>query len=133
MKTKVSTISILLLASMVLWSFEQAKPWVVPEKYVTMTNPVNSDDESLKNGKALWGKHCQSCHGKTGMGDGTKAAELDSEIGDMTTADSQKQSDGSLFYKTLEGRDDMPSFKKKIPDENDMWSIVNYIRTLNAK
>jgi mono/diheme cytochrome c family protein len=42
----------------------------------------------------------------------------------------QKQSDGSLFYKIHEGRDEMPTFKKKIPEESDVWSLVNYIRTL---
>jgi len=48
----------------------------------------------------------------------------------MTLGSFQSQSDGSLFYKTSEGRDDMPSFKKKIPDQDDIWNLVNYVRTL---
>jgi mono/diheme cytochrome c family protein len=84
----------------------------------------------LKTGKELWGKHCQSCHGKTGAGDGTKAAQLETEMKDFATEAVQKQSDGSMFYKIVEGRDEMPTFKKKIPDESDVWSVVNYIRTL---
>jgi mono/diheme cytochrome c family protein len=122
----------LLLTSTFLYSFTfyQAKPWVVPDKYEKMANPVTADAESVKAGKALWTKHCQSCHGKTGLGDGTKAAQLDSEVGDLTTADAQKQSDGSLFYKSLEGRDEMPSFKKKIADEEEIWQLVNFIRSL---
>jgi mono/diheme cytochrome c family protein len=133
MKAKLLIFTLLFSSSMLLWSFKQAKPWVVPDKYVKMSNPVKSDAESLKNGKALWIKHCASCHGKTGLGDGTKAATLDTEVGDLTIAEAQKQSDGSLFYKTLEGRDDMPSFKKKIPDEEEIWQLVNYIRSLKAK
>ena len=39
------------------------------------------------------------------------------------------QTDGSLFYKTKVGRKDMPSYKTKIPDANDMWAVVNYMRT----
>ena len=122
----------LLLISTFLYSFTfyQSKPWVVPEKYEKMTNPVKADAESLKAGKALWTKHCQSCHGKTGLGDGTKAAQLDTEVGDLTTADAQKQSDGSLFYKSQEGRDEMPSFKKKIADEEEIWQLVTFIRSL---
>jgi mono/diheme cytochrome c family protein len=50
----------------------------------------------------------------------------------LSLPDDQKQSDGSLFYKISEGREDMPSFKKKIPDEEDIWSIVNYLRTLKS-
>ncbi|MNH45152.1 hypothetical protein D3C79_1075220 [compost metagenome] len=48
---------------------------------------------------------------------------------DLTTAAVQKQSDGALYYKVSEGREEMPSFKKKIPDSEDLWSIVNYMRT----
>ncbi len=122
----------LLLTSTFLYSFTiyQTKPWEVPDKYEKMANPVTADAESVKAGKTLWTKHCQSCHGKTGVGDGTKAAQLDSEVGDLTTADAQKQSDGSLFYKTLEGRDEMPSFKKKIADEEEIWHLVNFMRSL---
>jgi len=118
--------------SFIMLSFKsfQNKPWPVPEKYDKMTNPVKADASSLKDAKALWVKHCQSCHGKTGMGDGTKAAQLDTEVDDLTSDEAQKQSDGALFYKTLEGRDDMPSFKKKIPEEEDIWSLVNYMRSL---
>lgn len=125
----------LLVVSTLLYSFTdfQKKPWEVPDKYVKMNNPVKSDAESLKAGKALWTKHCQSCHGKTGLGDGTKAAQLETEVGDLTTEDSQKQSDGALFYKVLEGRDEMPTFKKKIPDEEEIWQLINFMRTLKAK
>ena len=42
----------------------------------------------------------------------------------------QKQSDGALFYKTLEGRDEMPSYKKKIPDQDDVWQLVHYMNGL---
>jgi mono/diheme cytochrome c family protein len=35
-----------------------------------------------------------------------------------------------LFYKTAEGRVDMPSFKKKIADQEDIWNLVNYMRSL---
>lgn len=105
-------------------------PWVVPEKYKKMKNPVASDKESISVGKSLYAKHCKSCHGTKGLGDGSKAAQLKTKCGDFSTADFQSQSDGSIFYKTSEGRDDMPSFKKKIPEQEDIWSIVNYIRTL---
>lgn len=105
-------------------------PWPVPDKYNKMPNPVKADAESLATGKELWAKHCQSCHGKSGKGDGSKAAQLKTVPEDMTTAVAQKQTDGAFFYKTSEGRKDMPSFKKKISDQDDIWSIVNYVRTL---
>jgi mono/diheme cytochrome c family protein len=132
MKTTYATPLALLFMATMLLSFKtfQTKPWIVPEKYVKMTNPVKSDAESLKEGKAIWAKHCQSCHGKTGKGDGTKAAQLETEMRDLTDPEIQKQTDGELFYKSLEGRDEMPTFKKKIPEEDDIWLVVNFMRTL---
>jgi mono/diheme cytochrome c family protein len=105
-------------------------PWPVPDKYKNMPNPVKSDATSIATGKELYMQHCKSCHGTKGKGDGPKAAQLDTESGDFTKSDFQKQTDGALFYKSSEGRKDMPSFKKKIADQNDLWSVINYIRTL---
>lgn len=109
---------------------QPAKPWIVPDKYVKVVNPQKSDQKSYKEGKELYAKHCQSCHGKTGLGDGSKAAQLKSEPGNFSLASFQKQTDGALFYKITEGRDDMPSFKKKLDDADEMWELINYIRTL---
>lgn len=111
-------------------SKSQRDPWPVPDKYKNMANPVKSDAASIAEGKSLYNQHCKSCHGTKGKGDGPKAAQLDTESGDFTLAEFQKQSDGALFYKTFEGRKDMPSYKKKIPDQDDIWKVVNYIRTL---
>jgi len=111
---------------------KKKKPWVVPEKSKTLKNPVKSDDASLASGKTLYSKHCKSCHGSKGLGDGPKSKELETSCGDFTTKEFIEQTDGDLFYKTKEGRDDMPSFKKKIPDDNDIWAIVNYVRSLGT-
>ena len=103
--------------------------WIVPAKYLTMKNPTNPK-EDLSIGKSLYDKHCKSCHGKEGYGDGPKADEMKGDLGDFSSAKVQKQSDGALFYKTTIGRDDMPEFTKKLPDDEDRWLIVNYMRTL---
>ena len=103
--------------------------WVVPEKYVNMKNPTDPKAD-MKIGKALYNKHCQSCHGKEGYGDGTKAAGLKGDLGDFSSEEFHAQTDGEIFYKSYFGRGDMPNYEKKIPDEEDMWLVVNYVRTL---
>ena len=118
------------LLSSAFIAVQAGDPWVVPEKYKKMKNPVKSDAASIAAGKAIFVKHCKSCHGTKGLGDGTKAAQLKTDCGNFSKADFQSQSDGAIFYKTNEGRGDMPSFKKKLPDETDVWSMVNYLRTL---
>lgn len=108
----------------------QAKPWPVPDKEKNVKNPVAADAASLADGKNLWNTHCKSCHGAKGLGDGSKAAQLKTEPGDFSKAEVQSQTDGMLFYKISEGRDDMPSFKKKLPDAEERWQLVNFIKTL---
>ena len=124
------SIVIFLGSLMISFNSPEQEPWEVPNKYVKMENPTDADDkENLSIGKQLYMKHCKSCHGKTGLGDGPKAAELDTPSGDFSADDFQAQSDGELFYKTTFGRDDMPAYDKKIPSEEDRWLVVNYMRT----
>ena len=106
------------------------KDWPVPDNYKKMKNPVATDAASVGEGKTLYATHCKSCHGAKGLGDGNKAAQLKTEPGNFATTEFHSQCDGSLFYKTTEGRDDMPNFKKKMPDADERWAIVNFMRTL---
>ena len=128
--------STLFIFALLLMSFKlnyqdgKKKPWNVPEASKKAKNTVAKNDESVAAGKTLYMKHCKSCHGAKGLGDGPKAKELDTSCGDFSK-DIADQTDGELFYKVKEGRDDMPSFKKKITDDEDFWSIVNFMRTLH--
>jgi len=118
-----------LLGTTVTDSATSSNEWIVPTKYQTLKNPTNPKVD-LSIGKSLYSKHCKSCHGKEGYGDGPKAEEQDGDLGDFSTEDFQAQTDGALFYKTTFGRDDMPEYTKKMPDDEDRWLIVNYMRTL---
>jgi len=109
------------------------KNWVVPESAQKIKNPTKITDDNLNAGKALFVKHCKSCHGIGGKGDGPKSNELNTPCGDFTEKDFQSQTDGTIFYKIKEGREDMPSFKNKISGDEDVWLIVNYLRTLSAQ
>jgi hypothetical protein len=51
-------------------------------------------------------------------------------MGDFTDDSFKNQTDGALYYKTYFGRDDMPSFDKKITAEEDKWLVINYIKNL---
>ena len=132
MKKKISVLFAGLFALM-LFAFvpktTDQKPWPVPDAAKNKANPVKADPASIATGKTLYNQHCKSCHGTKGKGDGPKAAQLDTECGDFSTATFHAQTDGALYYKTAEGRKDMPSFKKKIPDTDDLWAVVNYMRT----
>jgi mono/diheme cytochrome c family protein len=106
----------------------QPKPWVVPANFKTMKNPVAVGEASTKAGQVLYTKNCASCHGKAGLGDGVKARALKTFPGDFSKTEYQAQSDGDQFYKSKFGRDEMPKYEGKLQD-NDLWNIVNYMRT----
>lgn len=113
-------------------SYAQAKkPWDIPVKYKTMKPAVNLKDAGvIATGKELYAKHCKSCHGAKGLGDGPKAATLKTNCGDFSSAAFQAQSDGDIFYQTVIGRDEMPAYGKKVPEVNDQWALVAFMRTL---
>jgi mono/diheme cytochrome c family protein len=109
----------------------KAKPWPVPEKDKALKSPEKLADAAvIANGKDLWAKHCKSCHGAKGIGDGPKAATLKTSPGDFTSAEFKTYTEGELFYRMNKGRDEMPAYEKKIPDAKDRWSLVAYMRSL---
>lgn len=114
-------------------AFAQQKPkgpeWKVPANEVSKKSGIAMDENAMKEGKATWNKMCKSCHGAKGLGDGPKAANLEVSSGDFSSGSVQNQSDGSLFYKITKGRDDMPTYAKKLSDE-ERWQLVAYIRTM---
>ena len=106
-------------------------PWTVPAKYKTMKTTVKAGDASINSvGKETYNKHCKSCHGAKGLGDGPKAANLKTSTGDFSSAKFQAQSDGDIYYQSIIGRDEMPNFEKKILDESDRWAVIMYMRTM---
>jgi len=107
---------------------QDTEEWIVPERFKQMQNPVEVNNQSIRIGSSLYRRNCRDCHGSSGKGDGSEARDLDTEMRDFGSEEVQNQSDGELFYKTREGRDEMPGFAADIYDE-DIWNVVNYLRT----
>jgi mono/diheme cytochrome c family protein len=126
--TAVAILCTLLLAFTYTPQVQKSPQWDVPAKFKNLKNPVKNADQN-KAGMELWSQHCKSCHGVKGLGDGTKARGLTTTVPSLSTEKFQSQTDGEIFYKFVYGRDEMPSFEKKINDDEDRWAIVNYMRT----
>lgn len=109
---------------------KKGEPWEIPSKYAKMENPYADDADVTKVGKMLYSKHCKSCHGSKGLGDGPKAKQLETFPGDFSSEDFQAGTDGDLYYKSIIGRNEMPNYEKKFVDEEDRWAVINFIRTL---
>lgn len=127
--------AVVIMTSVVLFSFvapqeqKAGAPWVIPANYKSMANPQKGKGDPENTGKLLFAKHCKSCHGATGLGDGPKAGSMDTKIKSFKDGKFQAQTDGEIYFQSFMDRD-MKSFEKKIPAVEDRWAIVNYIRTL---
>ena len=134
MKTKLNSIltfGVIAAFTLTLVAFTapQDGNWVVPAKYKTMVNKfAGADSDGV--GEDLFKQHCRSCHGNQGLGDGTKAKELKTEMRDLASKEVQAQTDGELYAKAIVGHEEMPNFEKKIREEEDRWMVVNYLRAL---
>ena len=128
-KTLILMLSIFL--STMFLSVNAQKPaakWNTPDKYVKMKAVKLTPDEA-KTGKDLYNKNCKSCHGGSGMGDGTKAAGLKTPMLPLNRKEFKSVAAGDKYYRSFVGRDEMPNFEKKITSEKDRWAIIEYIGT----
>lgn len=121
-----------LMAGVWAWADTAATEWKAPARAARKKNPVPADEASVAAGLALYTKHCLSCHGTKGKGDGSAAKALERPPGDLSSAKMWDQTDGALFWKITEGRKPMPTFAT-LTTENERWQIVNYVRTLAPK
>ena len=104
-------------------------PWKIPATFKASANTFKGA-ASEKVGKLLYAKHCKSCHGNIGEGDGPKASSMKTKIESFKDPKFQAQADKDIYYQIVVGRDEMPAFDKKLLDEEDRWALVNYVRTL---
>jgi len=106
------------------------KKWQAPATEAAKKNPVSASETSIAAGQKLYTKHCASCHGPSGDGDGRAVTELG--IHPAKLRESASQSDGALFWKVTNGKKPMPGYGTKL-SETDRWTLINYIRTLSGK
>jgi cbb3-type cytochrome c oxidase subunit III len=96
-------------------------------------NPVLRDAESIEAGKKLYQRHCASCHGPQGKGDGGMALSggTPSDLTDDTW--DYGSTDGEIFVSIRDGvSSDMLPYKDKL-DEKQIWQVVNFIRSIGPK
>jgi mono/diheme cytochrome c family protein len=81
--------------------------WAAPASANKLINSYEANDENIEIGKSIYRKHCRSCHGKTGDGQGVGAADLLTTVTNFTNPALVEQTDGSMFWKISEGRNDI--------------------------
>ena len=125
---------------------DPAKPYAFfteepPSAPLYIGRPPPPTQQLLDRGKEVWEQaKCWECHGKTGKGDGEKAAGLkDDEKFTMVPADltlGQFKSGPAVedIYRTITtglNGTPMPSYRDSFPDE-DRWALSYYVFSLSS-
>lgn len=116
-------------------------PYDIPEVARNRRNPILRTDLSLRGAQTLWKKHCETCHGATGRGDGPNARLHERRKGhaprNLTNPKVQENlTDGEIFWRIAKGIIEegnsviMPRYEDKIPSETERWQLVLYVREL---
>ncbi len=95
-----------------------------------LTNPVEATSASVARGRQRYVFSCRQCHGNTGKGDGdmSHAGGVPSDFTDAVWQ--HGATDGEIFLVIRDGvTADMLGYKGQIPEE-DIWNLVNYIKSL---
>ncbi len=92
-----------------------------------LQNPLASSPEVIEEGKVLYSRYCQHCHGESGKGDGLVGQVLK---GVPSYSGAVKdRTPGSIFYTITYGRNRMGAHASQVSVE-DRWKIVHYVKTL---
>ena len=107
-------------------------PWKVPLEDKLRKNPLTATDANLNAAKPVYNEYCANCHGDSGKGDGSDAMMYDPSPSDLTDAKHMNSlTDGEIFYQITQGRKPMPSFRKKLT-EDQRWRLVIFVRSLSS-
>jgi mono/diheme cytochrome c family protein len=106
--------------------------WIIPEEAKQRHNPLQSSARVIEAARPLYTENCERCHGATGKGNGPESARQYPAPSDLTdTQRMNAQTDGAIFYQISEGRRPMPSFTRRLTEEQ-RWQLVLLIRSLSS-
>jgi mono/diheme cytochrome c family protein len=106
--------------------------WILPEQAKLAKNPLLVDTSAAaKQILPVYLDKCAECHGETGQGNGPQSKNYDPRPSMLTDTPHLKAvTDGELFYTISEGHKPMPSYKKKLT-EDQRWQLVLLVRAFS--
>jgi mono/diheme cytochrome c family protein len=92
----------------------------------TISNPLVINDAVLADGKLLYSKFCQHCHGEGGAGDGPVNDALKG-VANLTNDVSKGFTPGHIFHVITWGKGRMGAHASQLNQE-ERWKIVAYVK-----
>jgi mono/diheme cytochrome c family protein len=113
-------------------------PWLVPPEASARENPLQASEAAIADARRLWARHCHTCHGDEGRGDGPSARLHAERHGqkprDLTDPAVQENlTDGDIFWRVTHGIIEgdniiMPAYGDKLPADEHRWKLVLMVR-----
>lgn len=97
----------------------------------TIKNPIPASEQVLTEGKILYTRYCQHCHGETGKGDGLVGKQYKG-VPSYSSAALAGVSGGHIYHVITHGRGRMWPHGSQI-DPAERWKIVHYVQTLQKQ
>ncbi|MFL5730380.1 MAG: c-type cytochrome [Cytophagaceae bacterium] len=94
-------------------------------------SPLPMDAAVLEDGKVLFSKFCQHCHGETGDGKGP-VSEKFAGVANLTSGGMKARSEGYVFHVITMGKGLMASHASQLNPE-ERWKIARYVKQEIAK
>lgn len=94
-----------------------------------LRSPVPFTKKSISQGRSVYPRYCTGCHGA----DGKATVDVVADATDLTSPKFWKNgtTEGEIFRSIRDGQGaSMPAFKTQIQQEEDIWHLVNFIRSL---
>jgi mono/diheme cytochrome c family protein len=105
-------------------------PPLTAEAAKALKNPIPNTSKSIARGKGLYGSlGCATCHGS----DGKALIEVVANATDLTDPKVWKNgiTEGVIFQSIRDGAGlSMPPFKTEVTAPDDLWHLVNFVRSL---
>lgn len=110
----------------------KARHMALPGAARALTNPVAASEENLRDARMHFADHCAICHGNDGSCDTMMGSGLYPKPPDLRLAETQKLTDGELFWIIENGVrfTGMPAFSNPHSTPEDSWKLVHFIRHL---
>ena len=110
----------------------KARHMALPGAARDLVNPLAATQDNLRDGRLHFADHCAICHGNDGSCDTMMGSGLYPKPPDLRLAETQKLSDGELFWIIENGVrfTGMPAFSSSHSSPEDSWKLVHFIRHL---
>lgn len=105
-----------------------AHEWMAPKADAFKKNPVEANMLSVSRGKTNYMRECAYCHGPEAKGLPIEKTGLSTNAPNLVNR-LKSHSSGDIYWKIENGKEDMPSFKDVLSEEQ-LWDVINYIKSI---